>query len=78
MTKSPPGMHRRWYGPPGSSDVDYALMKAWRWSLSPWDSYIGGFCRFIGDRDAMRCRAIVVFQGPDGGVLVEVDGIDQN
>ena len=64
---SPPEMHGRRYGPPGSSDVDYALMKAWRWFISPLDSYIGGFCRFIGERDTTRCRAIVVFQGSQYG-----------
>ena len=49
------GMHTALMGTPGASDVDCDLVKAWPWSLSPWDLHI---CRYLQICRSSRERVV--------------------
>ena len=56
-------MHTAMMGTPGASDVDCDLVKAWPWSLSPWDLHIRrylGICCSSSERVVHSSRSIRV------------------
>ena len=63
FSKPFPGVHTRWYGTPGASDVDYVLRKAWPGPCPLEMPISADIAEKSEERDAQRCYAIVVFQG---------------